>query len=98
MQNSVISTRNTSLYGSQPSSVVFGCKTATFGPEQQGFMCPRCHLSLCACKTASLAQVLLVPMGPSLHLWFLDAKQQLLEQNNKSLWVPDITCRFVHEK
>ena len=33
-------------------------------------------------------------MGPSPHLWFLDAKQRLLDQNNKSLWVPDITCRF----
>ena len=29
----VISTRITSLYGSQPSSVVFACITATFGPE-----------------------------------------------------------------
>ena len=33
MQNSVISIRITSLQGSQPSSVVFGCKTATFVSE-----------------------------------------------------------------
>ena len=33
MQNSVISIRITSLHGSQPSRVVFGCKTASFGPE-----------------------------------------------------------------
>ena len=33
MQNSVPSIRNTGLYGSQPSCVVFGCKTATLGPE-----------------------------------------------------------------
>ena len=33
MQNSVISSRITCLYGSQPSCVVFRCKTATFGPE-----------------------------------------------------------------
>ena len=33
MQNGVISTRITSLYGSQPSSVVFASKTAAFGPE-----------------------------------------------------------------
>ena len=33
LQNSVISIRITSLLGSQPSRVVFGCKTATFGPE-----------------------------------------------------------------
>ena len=47
MQNSYF---KTNLYWSQPSSVVFACKTATFGPAY------------------------------------------------KSLWVPDITCRFVHSK
>ena len=33
MQNSVINIRIASLYGSQPSCVAFGCKTATFGAE-----------------------------------------------------------------
>ena len=37
-------------------------------------------------------------MGPSPHVWFLDAKLRLLDQNNKSLRVPDKTCRFVHGK
>ena len=37
-------------------------------------------------------------MGPSPHLWFLDAKPQLLDQNNKFLRVPDITCCFVVSK
>ena len=40
-------------------------------------MGPRTHLSFCACKAACLASQLLVSMGPSLHLWFLDAKQRL---------------------
>ena len=40
---------------------------------------------------------LLVSMGPSPHLWFLLAKQRLLDLNYKSLWVPDITCCFVNE-
>ena len=53
-------------------------------------------MSFCAWKTATLAHELLVSMGPSPHLWFLHAKQRLLDQNNKSLSVPDITCRFVH--
>ena len=35
MHNSVISTRNTSLYGSQLSFVVFESKTAALGPELQ---------------------------------------------------------------
>ena len=44
MQNSVPSIRITSLYGCQPSSVVFGCKTATLGPDLQVCMGPRPHL------------------------------------------------------
>ena len=74
MYHSVLNIRNTSLYGSQPSSVVF------------------------AFKTAWLASELLVSMGPRPHHWFLDAKQRLLDRNNKSLWVTNITCRFVHAK
>ena len=49
-----------------------------------------------ACKTAWLASELLVSMGPSPHVWVLDAKWCLLDLNNKSLCVPDITCRFLH--
>ena len=30
------------------------------------------------------------------NLWFLRAKQRIQDQNNKSLWVPDMTFRFVH--
>ena len=37
-------------------------------------------------------------MGHSPYLWFLHAKQRILEQNYKSLWVPDLTCRFVRAK
>ena len=37
-------------------------------------------------------------MGPNPHVWFLDAKQRLLERHKKSLLFPDITCRFVHAK
>ena len=55
------------------------------------------HL-FCACKTACLAAELLITMGPCPHLWFLHAKQGLLDQNYRSLWVPDLTCRFVDTK
>ena len=70
MQNSLPSIRNTSLHGSQPSSVVFGCKTATYGPEKQVSMGPRHDLSLCDCKTAWFASDLLVSMFPNPHLCF----------------------------
>ena len=98
MQYGVISTRITCLYGSQPLSVVFGCKTATFWAELQVFMGPRHDLSFCGCKTACLASEKLVTIGPSPHVWFLDSKQRLLYENNKSLRVPDQSCRFVHWK
>ena len=54
MQINVISIRNTSLYGSQRSSVVFAYKTATFGSELQVSMGPRLRLLICECKTACL--------------------------------------------
>ena len=75
MQNSVISIRITRLYGSQPSFVVFACKTATLGPEKQVSIGPRPHLLFFAFKTATLATELQVSMGPSPHLWFLHANQ-----------------------
>ena len=50
MQNCDFRTRIVSLYGSQPSSVVFAFKTATFGSKLQVSMGPRPHLSYCACK------------------------------------------------
>ena len=94
MQSSMISTRGTSLYGSQIPPVVFAFKTATFGPELQVSMGPSPHMSFGACKTAWLASDLLDSMGPSTHRRFLRAKQRLLDNNYKSLWVPDSTCGF----
>ena len=70
MQNSGFRTRNTSLYGSQPSFVPFRYKTAALGPELQVSMGPRPHLLFFTFKTASLAQELQVSMGPNPHLWF----------------------------
>ena len=94
MQNSVISIRNTSLYRSQPLCVVFGCKAATFGAKEQVSKSPRQKLSFCAWKTATLAPELLVSMCSSPHLWFLHAKQLILDQNFKSLWDPVLICGF----
>ena len=70
MQNNVVSLRITSLHGTQPSFVVFACKTATLGPELQVSMGPRHHLWFSAFKTGTFAPELQVSMGPSPHLWF----------------------------
>ena len=84
--------------GPRPHLWFCAFKTPRFEPELQVSVFPRPHLSFCASKTVCLASELLDSMGPSPHLCFLDAKQRLLDQNNKSLWVPYITCHFVHEK
>ena len=96
IHNSAFWTRISSLYGSQTSSVVWAYITACLTQEYKDYMCSSPRLWFCACKTATLALELLVSMGPSPHLCFLLAKQRLLDQNNKSPLVPDITCRFVH--
>ena len=164
--HSVISTRITRLYGSQPSSVVFACKTATFGPEYKslrvpdltcrfvyakrrdlhknkksiwvpaltrGFcilnsdfrtritsLCRRIDPTCCFCMQNSYFWTRITSLYgsqtspvifclqnsvPSFRITslygsqsssvFLHSKQRLLDPNNKSLWVPDITCRFV---
>ena len=81
MQNNENSIRNTSLYGSQPSSVVFASKKMPLGPELQVSMGPRPHLWFFAFKTASLAPELQVPMGPSPHLLYLHSQQRHYDQN-----------------
>ena len=54
MQNSVISTRIASLYGSQAPSVLFACKTAALGPELLVSKGPRPHRVFFAFTTATL--------------------------------------------
>ena len=76
--------------GLQPSPVVLCLQNGDFSLKP--------HLWFSACKTACLTSELLVSMGTSPHLRFLHAKQRLLYPNNKSLWVPDIPCRFVHAR
>ena len=49
-------------------------------------------------KTATLAPEVLVSMGPSPHLRFLQAKKRLLDQNYKSQLFPDFACWFVNAK
>ena len=79
-----------------PSPYLLFCAftTASLWPELKVSVGPRTHLSGCACKTTWLTSELLVSMGPSPHLWCLLAKQRLLDQNNKSLWVPALTYVF----
>ena len=65
--------------------------TATLWRELIVYMGLRPHLSFYACKTTWLAPELLVSLDPCPHLWFLHSKQRLLDQNFKSLLVPDVS-------
>ena len=74
MQKSVPSIRNTSLYASQPSSVVLCIQRATLGPELHVSMGPSLHLWLCAIKRATLGPELHVSIGPRPHLSYCACK------------------------
>ena len=64
------STRMTTLYGFQPFTCGFGCKTAWFAPEWQDYIATSHHLWFCACKTAPLGLELQVSVGQRPHLCF----------------------------
>ena len=97
MQNNVTSIKIIGLYRAHPSFVVFACKTANLGPELQVSTGLRPHQWFFAFKTATLQQNC-KSLCPSPHLCFLHAKQRLLDQNYKSLWIPDFAFWFVHAK
>ena len=84
MQNSVISTRITSLHGSLPSSADFTCETATLGQEKQVSIGPRPHLWCFVLKAATLAPELQISMGPSPDLWLL------LANHDFWIWIPNL--------
>ena len=94
MYNIVISTRITRLYGFQPSSVVLWIKNSNLMTTIACVYGSQTSLAIFACKTAWLASELLVFMDPSPHVWILHAKQRILDQNFKSLWVPALICGF----
>ena len=94
MQYSVISTRITCLYASQPLSVVFGYKTSTFVAELQVSMGPRHVLSFCGCKTSWLATEKLDSKGPSPHVCFWMQNSDFRTRiTSLCRWI-DPTCGF----
>ena len=86
------------LYGFQPSSVVLCIQNSDLMTTIACVYGSQTLPAIFANKTVWLASELPVFMGPSPHVWFLNAKQRLSDRINKSLLVPGITCRFVHAK
>ena len=78
--------------------MVFGIQNSDFSTRIVSLYRSQPSSVVFAFETATLAPELRVSMGPSPHLWFLHAKQRLLDKNYKSLLVPDLTCRFMHAK
>ena len=93
MQNSDFMIRLTSLYGSQTSSVVLSTHNSVLSTRINRLYWFQ-PSPVVLCKPLELE--LQVSVGPRPHLWFLHAKERLLDPNNKYLRVPDIICRFVH--
>ena len=75
--HSVISTRISRLCGSQPSSVVFACKTATFGPEYKSLSVPDLICRFVYAKQRDLHKNKKTIWVPALTCGFVHAKQRL---------------------
>ena len=98
MQNSVSSTRITSLYGFQPTSVVLCIENSDFRTKVACLQGSPTSLVILCMQNGVPRFRFTSPYWSFPHLWFLDSKQQLLDPNNKPLWVPDMTCPFMHAK
>ena len=96
MQNKVIIIRITSLHGSQTSSVVFACKTATLGPEIQVCIGPRPHLCFfCLQNSAFSARIAsLYVSQPSSVVWYTHNSDIMTRFNSlyRSQTSPVVCC------
>ena len=98
LQNSVISTWNTSLCVFQLSYVVFAYKTAHFGLELQVSMGPSPYLWFWVHITACLAQESKDFIGSSPHLWFCACKSATLVHEFLVSIGPSPHLWFMHAK
>ena len=86
MQNSDFWTRITSLYGSQTWLVVLGMYISVLSSRNTSLYWPQTSSVVFACKTAWLEPELIVSVGPSPHVWFLNTKQRLLTKITNLYW------------
>ena len=86
----------TSLYWSQTSPIVLYLPNRAISTRITCLYGCQTSSVVFGCKTATSGTELHVSVGQRPHLWVIHAKMRLAEQNNMSLWVPDMICRFVH--
>ena len=96
--NSVLCTRISRPYGFQPSHVVLCIQKSDFRTTIACLYGSQTS-PVILCMQYSVISTRFTCLYRSQPLSVVShAKQRLLDRSNKSLWVPDIICRFVHEK
>ena len=82
IQNSIISIRITSLYGSQPSFVVFASKTATLGPELHISIGPRPNQWFFSIQNSEFStRIASLYVVPALICGVVHSQQRYYDQN-----------------
>ena len=98
MQNSMPTITSASHYGSQTSSVDLCKQNSLLSTRLTSFYWSQTsRVDLCKLNSVFSTRIT-SQYGPRSHLWFLHPKRKLQHQNCMSLWVPDLTCDFVHAK
>ena len=73
-------------------------KTAWFAPERKVYMGSSPNLVIFPLQNSDVRTRLTSLYGSKTSSVVLDANQRRLDRDNKSLWVPDLTCRSVQAK
>ena len=81
VENSDFRTKIACLYGSKTSPVILCMQNRVPSIRITSLYESQPSSVVFGCKTATLGPHLQVSMGPSPHLWFLHAKQPLLDQS-----------------
>ena len=98
MKNRVISTRNTSLYGSQTLPTVFCIQNSDFSTRIASLYRSQPSSEVFACKTTTFGSEKQVSMGPRFRLLICEWKQRAYIQNDACLLFPNFICGFAHSQ
>ena len=96
MQNSVISIGITSLYGSQPSSVVLWMQNSDSRTRITSLLGSQTLPVVLSMQNSVISTWITSLYGSQPSSVVFASKIAMLDHNYKSLWVPDLTCRFLH--
>ena len=97
MQNSDFRTRLTSLYGSQSSSVVLSTHNSVLSTRiKRLYEFQPSPVILCMQKRDFSTRITSLCWRIDPTCVYFNAIQRILDQNFKSLWVPDLICGFEH--